>query len=91
MDKCTFPHCGCTTPCVHIQEQGVVPLSNFLEKRHSCKHCGWDPDGHYCGHAESIKQTMFGRGLRAMRDPVVGKAEAVCGPDAKLWEKQDDK
>ena len=55
----------------------------------SCKHAGCDPDGTYCGHLESFKQTMFGRGLNMMRNDLLYPDTAVCGLDGKLYEPRD--
>jgi hypothetical protein len=55
---------------------------------YQCKHAAADPDGPYCGHPESFKQTMFGRGFNSMRNPAIGP-QAVCGLEGKLWEKKD--
>lgn len=50
-----------------------------------CKHCGWDPDGLYCGHPKSFAETMFGRGL------IVARAEgSFCGPGASLFEEKPE-
>jgi len=51
-----------------------------------CRFAGCDPDGPYCGHPESFKQTMFGRGLNMMRNEKLHPDTAACGSDGKLWE-----
>jgi hypothetical protein len=54
----------------------------------SCKYAGCDPDGTYCGHPESFKQTMFGRGFIMMRNDFAHPDTAVCGMEGKLWEEK---
>jgi hypothetical protein len=53
---------------------------------YDCKYACCDPDGPYCGHPESFKQTGFGRGFNMMRNAKMHPETAVCGAEGDLWE-----
>lgn len=55
---------------------------------YNCKHAGCDPDGPFCGHPESFKQTSFGRSFNMMRNETMHPATSVCGIDGKLFEEK---
>jgi len=56
---------------------------------YNCKHAGCDPDGPFCGHPESFKQTMFGRGFNMMRNNLMHPETSICGPEGKLFEQKE--
>lgn len=59
---------------------------NTKKDCYDCKHAGCDPDGPYCGHSESFKQTMYGRGFNMMRNEAANPDTAVCGSAGKFFE-----
>ena len=61
------------------------PPGSLGDPCRTCQHCGWDPDGNYCGHPKSFAETMFGRGLPYMRH-----VDGPCGPDARLFKEKVD-
>lgn len=58
---------------------------------YDCKFAGCDPDGPYCGHPESFKQTIFGRGFNMMRNNLMYPETAVCGAGGRLFESKTQK
>jgi len=59
-----------------------------MEKAPDCRDCwfrSFDMDGEFCTHDLSMKVTMFGLGLNAMR-----REGADCGPDATLYQHKDE-
>ncbi len=49
----------------------------------SCRNCGWDPDGLYCGHPEALNTTPYGMGLQWARGT---DEKSFCGPEAKYYD-----
>ena len=55
-----------------------IPVANHCS---GCANAGWDPDGNYCGHSESLKVSAgFGRSCATFRRP-----GEPCGPEGKLF------
>lgn len=57
-------------------------------KCQTCKHCGCDPDGLYCGHPEAINLSVYGLSLNAatVDNSYKQGSPSICGQERKLYE-----